>query len=106
VILYTCPRGDGGPLTFAHPCTRAARALRSAGHEFEVKPVKGYRLLPRRWTKRDEERAEVRRLSGWNDVPMLVLDDGEVISGWRVITRWAKENPAAHAADQRHISRK
>ncbi len=57
--------------------------------------MKGYRLLPRRHTKRDRDRAEVRKLSGWNDVPVLVLDDGEVISGWSVIVRWAKETPAA-----------
>ncbi len=57
--------------------------------------MKGYRLLPRRYTKRDRDRAEVRKLSGWNDVPILVLDDGEVVSGSGVIARWAKENPAA-----------
>jgi hypothetical protein len=97
VILYTCGQRDGGPLAFVHPCARAAKALRAVGYEFEIKPVRGYRLLPRRWTSRDEERAEVRKLSGWNDVPIVVLDDGEVISGWRVIARWAKENPAARA---------
>ena len=55
-------------------------------------------MLPRRWTERDEERAEVREMSGWNDVPMLLLDNGEVISGWSVIVRWAKENPASRTA--------
>ena len=94
MILYTCPRKDGGRLWFAHPCARAARALRAAGHEFEIKAVKGYRVFPRRWTSRDKDRAEVRSLSGWNDVPIVVLDDGEVISGSRVIVRWAKANPA------------
>jgi hypothetical protein len=98
VILYTCPRGKGGPAAIVHPCARAGRALDAAGYEYEVRPVKGYRLLPRRWTNRDRDRAEVRELSGWNDVPMLVLDDGEVISGFRLIVRWARENPAAKAA--------
>jgi glutathione S-transferase len=77
-----------------HPCARAGRALAKAGYQYEVKIVKGYRLLPRRQTKRDADRAEVRKMSGWNDVPVLVLDDGEVISGSGVIVRWAKENPA------------
>jgi Glutathione S-transferase, N-terminal domain len=97
VILYTCPREDRGRVVFAHPCARAARALRAAGYEFEIKAVKGYRLLSRRWTSRDEDRAEVRKLSGWNDVPIVLLDDGEVISGSRVIVRWARENPAPKA---------
>ena len=97
MILYTCPRGTRGPAAFIHPCSRAGKALDKAGHEYEVKTVKGYRMLPRRWSKRDEDRAEVRRLSGWNDVPILVLDDGEVISGWSVIVRWAKENPVRRA---------
>lgn len=95
MILYTCPRGTGGRVAFLHPCARAGRALDQAGYQYEVKTVKGYRLLPRRQTKRDEDRAEVRRMSGWNDVPILVLDDGEVISGSGVIVRWAKETPAA-----------
>ena len=96
MILYTCGRGTGGPAALIHPCARAGKALERAGYRYEVRTVKGYRLLSRRWTERDEERAEVRKLSGWNDVPVLVLDDGEVISGWSVIVRWAKENPAAH----------
>jgi glutathione S-transferase len=99
VILYTCAREKGGPVAFAHPCARAARALDAAGHEYEVKAVKGYRLLPRRRTKRDKARAEVRELSGWNDVPIMVLGDGEVISGSSVIIRWAKENPAPKAGE-------
>jgi hypothetical protein len=37
----------------------------------------------------------VRKLSGWNDVPVLVLDNGEVFSGTGVIIRWAKETPRA-----------
>jgi glutathione S-transferase len=60
-----------------------------------LKVVGSYRLLP--WTRgnRDEDRAEVRRLSGSNEVPILVLDDGEVISGSGTIARWAREHPVA-----------
>ena len=54
--------------------------------------------MPWTWGSRDEERAEVKELSGTNEVPILVLDDGEVISGSGTIARWAKEHPAARAA--------
>ena len=53
----------------------------------------GYRLLP--WTRRGDGRDEIERLSGQKDVPILVLDDGEVISGTGTIRQWAKEHPAA-----------
>ena len=59
-----------------------------------MKVVGGYRLLPTTWGRRDDDRAEVRELSGTNEVPILVLDDGEVISGSAVIARGARENPA------------
>jgi glutathione S-transferase len=35
----------------------------------------------------------VERLSGQRAVPILVLDDGEVISGSGEIARWAQSNP-------------
>lgn len=94
MILYTCGQKKRGP-GFAHPCAKAAKALDAAGYTYELRVVGGYRLVP--WTRgsRDEERAEVRKLSGTNEVPILVLDDGEVISGSSVIARWAKEHPAA-----------
>ena len=52
------------------------------------------------WTRgtREEDRAEVRRLSGTNEVPIVVLDDGEVISGSGTIARWAQQNPAGGAS--------
>jgi len=40
----------------------------------------------------------VRELSGTDEVPILVLDDGEVISGSGTIAKWAKEHPAARAS--------
>jgi hypothetical protein len=42
----------------------------------------------------------VKELSGTNEVPILVLDDGEVISGSSTIARWAREHPAARASAQ------
>lgn len=97
MILYTCGQKKKGP-GFAHPCAKAGKALDAAGYEYEIKAVGGYRLAPWTWRKRGEDRAEVRELSGTNEVPILVLDDGEVISGSGAIARWAREHPAARGA--------
>jgi glutathione S-transferase len=98
MVLYTCGQQTHGP-ALLHPCAKAGKALDDAGYEYEMK-VKGggYRLLPWTWGSRDEERAEVRELSGSDEVPILVLDDGEVISGSGTIARWAGEHPVARAA--------
>jgi glutathione S-transferase len=81
-----------------HPCAKAGHALEAAGYEYELKTVKGYRAMPWTWGSRKEDRKEVRELSGTDEVPILVLDDGEVISGSGAIARWAKEHPAARAS--------
>jgi glutathione S-transferase len=94
MVLYTCGQKKRGP-AFAHPCAKAGKALDSAGYEYELKIVRGYRLMPTTWGSRDVDRAEVKELSGTNEVPILVLDDGEVISGSGTIARWAQEHPAA-----------
>jgi glutathione S-transferase len=89
VILYTCgQKKRAGSL--GHPCGRAAKALDDAGIEYELRPVPGYRLVA--WTRltRNKDRAEVKRLSGTNEVPILVLDDGEVISDSSRIVKWAR----------------
>jgi glutathione S-transferase len=39
----------------------------------------------------------VKKLSGTNEVPILVLDSGEVISGSGTIARWAQEHPHSAA---------
>jgi glutathione S-transferase len=96
MVLYTCGTKTLGP-GFAHPCAKAGNALEAAGYEYELKTVKGYRMAPWTWGKRGEHRAEVKRLSGTNEVPILVLDDGEVISGSGAIARWAREHPASPA---------
>ncbi len=94
MVLYTCgQKTHGGGL--GHPCGRAAKALEQAGYEYELKVVGGYRMMPWTWGRRNEERAEVKKLSGTNEVPILLLDDGEVISGSGTIAGWAREHPAA-----------
>lgn len=96
MVLYTCGQKKTGP-GFAHPCAKAGKALDAAGYEYELKTVGGYRLAPWTWSNRGAERKEVKRLSGTNEVPILVLDDGKVISGSGAIARWAKEHPRSPA---------
>lgn len=45
----------------------------------------------------DADRAEVRQLSGTNEVPILVLDDGEVVSGSGAITLMGKDHPCTQS---------
>jgi glutathione S-transferase len=96
MILYTCGTKKMGP-GFAHPCAKAGKALDAAGYEYELKTVKGYRGMPWTWPSREKDRAEVKELSGQTAVPILVLDDGEVISGSGAIAKWAKEHPYSPA---------
>jgi len=97
MVLYTCGQKTVGP-GFAHPCAKAGKALDAAGYEYEIKTVGGYRMGFWTWGSRSEDRAEVKKLSGTNEVPILVLDDGEVISGSGAIARWAREHPVARTA--------
>jgi glutathione S-transferase len=92
VVLYTCGQKTHAA-SLGHPCGRAGRALDQAGYEYEVKVVGGYRLAFWTWGSRGADRAEVKKLSGTNEVPILVLDNGEVVSGSGAIARWAKEHP-------------
>jgi len=97
MILYTCGQKKRGPAA-VHPCAKAAKALDAAGYQYELRTVGSYRLMPWTWGHREDDRAEVRRLSGQNLVPILILDDGEVVSGSGTIARWAGEHPVAKAA--------
>lgn len=94
--LYTCgQKGRGGSLPgpIAHPCGRAMKALDDAGIEYELETVAGYRSLP--WTRRGDTRAEIRRISGQDDVPVLLFDDGTAISGSGTIVRWARSQTSS-----------
>ncbi|MBS1880030.1 MAG: glutathione S-transferase N-terminal domain-containing protein [Actinobacteria bacterium] len=94
MILYTCGQKKVGP-GFAHPCAKAGKALDAAGYQYELKTVDGYRMAIWTWGSRDRDREEIKRLSGTNEVPILVLDNGEVVSGSGAIARWAKEHPSS-----------
>lgn len=98
MILYVCPSGTsfgGLPAPIAHPCGRAAKALDDAGHAYEVKTVKGGMLKPWTLPNRARDRAEVERISGQRAVPILVLDDGSVITGSGAIVEWSSANQSS-----------
>jgi len=90
VILYTCPGGKAAASW--HPCGIAAKALDDAGHTYEHRRVRGGRLMFWTWSSRARDRAEIKRLSGRRTVPILVLDDGDVVAGSGSIARWARAN--------------
>jgi glutaredoxin len=98
VILYTCEMAKIGgslPPPIAHPCGRAAKALDDAGVAYEHRMVKGGKF--KLWTlpKRASDRAEIERLTGQQDVPVLIFDDGAVITGSGSIVAWAREHGQA-----------
>lgn len=98
MVLYVCASGSsfgGLPAPIAHPCGRAAKALDDAGHSYEIKTVKGGML--KFWTlpSRARDRAEVERLSGQRALPILVLDDGNVIAGSGAIVEWVGANQSS-----------
>jgi len=97
MVLYTCEVGKsfgGLPAPIAHPCGRAAKALDDAGLSYEQRTVKGGTM--KLWTlpSRARDRAEIERLSGQRAVPILVLDDGDVITGSGAIVAWAESSAA------------
>jgi glutathione S-transferase len=97
MVLYVCPSGTsfgGLPGPIAHPCGRAAKALGDAGHNYDIKQVKGGSAKFWTWSSRARDRAEVEQLSGQRAVPILVLDDGQVLTGSGAIVKWAREHPA------------
>ena len=95
MVLYLCTDGKafgGLPAPIAHPCGRAAKALDDAGHRYELRKVKGGTLKFWTWPNRARDRAEIQELSGQRAVPILVLDDGQVITGTGTIVSWAHAN--------------
>lgn len=96
--LYVCwgtfavpwPRKSASWRPGAHPCKRAYDALKAAGYSPDVVRVYGFAGLP----DVTRGRKEVKRLTGESLVPVLVLDDGEVIKDSKSIAAWARDNPA------------
>lgn len=92
--LYVCWGTFPSPRPGGHPCRNAYQALQEAGWDPEVEKVYGLGILG---DALNPTRREVRRISGQNMVPVLVTDDGEVVSGSKKIASWARDNPASGA---------
>jgi hypothetical protein len=96
--LYVCwgtfpvpwPRRGASWRPGAHPCKVAADAVTGAGYDPEVIRVYSFGELP----DITPGRREVRHLSGQSRVPVLVTDDGAVVTGSSQIVAWARGHPA------------
>jgi Glutathione S-transferase, N-terminal domain len=92
--LYVCyGTFTAAPRPGGHPCGNAYHALRDAGHEPEVIRSYGLGIFPGIFN-RTRGRQEVKQLTGSYMVPVLVTDDGEVITESRRIMEWARAHPA------------
>jgi hypothetical protein len=89
--LYIC--WGTCPVPGASPCRIAHEALEQAGHDPQVIKAHGARLLPDSLAQRLPDRTSV---------PVLVTDEGDVVSEARNIVAWAKQNPAASAGTGAH----
>ena len=96
--LYICWGTFQTPRPGGHPCANAHNALKEAGHDPEVVKVHGLGVGPKFLNVMTSGRREVEEISGQREVPVLVLDDGEVITDSENIVEWAAANPAAAAA--------
>ena len=94
VKLYVCWGTFQTPRPGGHPCHNAYAALRMAGHDPEVIKVRGLGVGPRFMHLMTSGRREVEELSGQREVPVLVADDGEVVTDSRKIVEWAEAHPA------------
>ncbi len=82
----TCPEPG------ASPCRAAYEALEQAGHDPDLVKAYGGRLLPDFLAQQPSDKTSV---------PVLVTDDGEVVSATPNIVAWAKQNPAPSTATAR-----
>ena len=96
--LYVCwgafpvpwPRKGAPWRPDSHPCKRAFDALVEAGYEPQVAKTYSFGSLP----PLTSGRREVKRLTDQKRVPVLVLDDGQVLKESQNIVDWAAEHPA------------
>jgi glutaredoxin len=87
--LLVCHLDDGG--LPPHACKRAQRALRAAGEDFD-KVIAARGVLFGLFTA--GRRPKLKRLSGQEQLPVLLLPDGETINGSPKIIAWASEHRA------------
>ena len=95
VKLYVCWGTFQTIRPGGHPCANAHRALRRAGHDPDLVKVQGLGVGPDFVHIKTAGRKEVERISGQDTVPVLVTDDGEVITDSKRIVAWAKANPVS-----------
>lgn len=93
--LYICWSTAQTPRPGGHPCANAYNALTEAGHELELIKVKGLGVGPKLLNPMTDGRREVEEISGQRMVPVLVTDDGEVITESKQIVAWAESNAPA-----------
>jgi glutathione S-transferase len=96
--LYICWGTFQTPRPGGHPCANAFNALKEAGHDPEVVKVRGLGVGPSFLNVMTDGRREVEEISGQRAVPVLVLDDGEVITESKRIVEWAECHPAGATA--------
>jgi hypothetical protein len=94
MVLYTCPARThwANVPVIAHPCGVAAQALDRAGHDYTVETVGGFKSIP---LSRRGKREEIIALTGQQDVPLLLLDDGSTVQGSGAIVAWAAGHSVA-----------
>ena len=93
MFLYTCPAGTHGGSLPGPSSTRAAgrpRRSTTRGTPTTSRRVGGFKSLG--FTRRGK-RDRIRELTGQEDVPVLVLNDGRVVTGHQAIVDWAREHP-------------
>jgi glutaredoxin len=95
--LYICYGTFQTPRPGGHPCRRAYHALRDAGHDPELIKSYGLAALPGAFNQTAGRKA-AKELTGSYTVPVLVTDDGEVVSDSKKIEAWAKQHPAGAPA--------
>jgi glutathione S-transferase len=98
VKLYVCWGTFQTIRPGGHPCHNAYQALRMAGHDPEVVKVRGLGIGPRLVHVMTAGRKQVEELSGQRTVPVLVTDDGGVVSNSHRIIEWAEANPPHRSA--------
>ena len=91
--LYVCWGTFPTPRLGGHPCANAYNALRDAGHDPEVVKVYGLGIGPGITQWKTSGRGEVEELAGTATVPVLVTDDGTVVTESKRIAAWAQNNP-------------
>lgn len=96
--IYVCWDTRAKYINHVHPCGAAYHALKDAGYDPEVTRARGWNKLPDFPFNATSGRKAVKQMTGKLDVPVLVLDDGEVVAGSKEIIAWAAAHPAAAAA--------